>query len=578
MKKILIIENLPTLREEILRIVDELDLQGIGAENGVRGLELAQQFLPDLIISDVMVSELDGYGVLKALQQNPATAAIPFIFLSAKANRSDIREGMNRGADDYLTKPFTVADLKEAIHTRLAKQATVTQPYIDEMKRAAAQLNLLAYRDPLTNLPNRTLLYHQLRVMLNEANRRQRSIALLCLCVDRFKSINLIQGYEVGDVLLQQVAARLSACVGKDNMVARLGIDEFGVVLNDIADSAEVIAQTERILQALSGGYAIDHYQLSAEFSIGVTLYPEDNSSAEKLLDHADLAMCAAKQQPQSAYQFYNPSMDTQLTERQQLISDLGQALERNELYLLYQPQVNLVTGRIIGVEALVRWRHATRGVISPVTFIPLAEETGLIVPIGDWVLHTACAQAKEWQAAHAFPIRVAVNLSARQFKQQHLVAKITEVLATTGLTPTSLGLELTETSVMEDGEATIATLRQLKAMGIQISVDDFGTGYSSLNYLRRYPLDSLKIDKSFVQDITEDSSGTAIATAILAMAQSLKLKVIAEGVETEAQLNFLRQRGCYAMQGFLFSRPIAPDEVDKMLATGQRLNLSTPR
>lgn len=574
MTKILVIEDVQILREEILEALECLEFDVVGAENGVVGVEQAKLHLPDLILCDVMMPELDGYGVYEALRENSETAIIPFIFLSAKADKSDIRQGMNLGADDYLTKPFTTSELSDAITARLQKQAKITQPYITEMKRAAEHLSQLAYRDPLTNLPNRILLHQRLQEAIAQAKRHQYSIGILCLNLSRFKLVNAALGHLIGDRLLQAVAQRLTQCVSSNDTVARLSGDEFSVVLTGITQKPDLVDTAQQILNKLSEPYDINGEEILIQLSMGITVYPEDNSNQDKLLNHADTAMRRAKRQGSSAYQLYNPDLDTLIAKRQFLETYLGHAIERSELEVYYQPQINLITGRIIGTEALLRWQHPNLGTISPSTFIPIAEETGLIFPIGEWLLHQVCTQAGIWQTSNFIPIRVSVNLSARQFKQQNLITLIAQALRETGLDPNRLELELTETSLMEDVDMTIATLLELKAMGIQISIDDFGTGYSSLNYLRRFPLDTLKIDQSFVSHVVHDANDAAIATAIIAMAQSLKLKVIAEGVETEEQFNFLRQHGCYAMQGFLFSPPLPAAEFEQLLAENKRLQI----
>lgn len=579
MTKILVIEDDPTVRTLILKLLKAEGFDVVSGENGLMGVELAFAHEPDLIICDVMMPECNGYEVLNRLRQHPATARIPFIFLSAKADRGDLRQGMDLGADDYLTKPFRRAELLGAISARLNKQATITQPYIDEMKRAAENLSQLAYRDPLTNLPNRIVFHHKLQEAVKQAERSQRLAAVLYLNLNGFKEINLRLGYSEGDLLLQQVAERLVNCsLGCASLVARLGGDEFSLLLHDVNSKTEVIEAAQQIQCLLAQPYNLSEHSIQVQPSMGIALYPDDSSNPDNLLNRADMAMRCAKLQNSATFQFYLPEMETLTAERQMLHHKLNGALERQEFILHYQPQVNLITGRIIGAEALLRWQQPELGLIQPDKFISIAEETSLIVPIGEWVLHTACTQARVWQAATQMPIRVAVNLSARQFRQPNLADKVAQILTATGLDPDLLVLELTETSVMENVEATIVTLQRLQAMGVHISIDDFGTGYSSLNYLKRFPIDVLKIDKSFVQEISTDSNDAAIAKAIIAMAQSLQLKVVAEGVETEEQFAFLRQNGCHAMQGYLFSHAIESPEFEKLLTAGTRLQVNVAR
>lgn len=572
MTQILVIEDDSNVRTLILKLLKAEGFDAISAADGRMGVQLARVHEPDLIICDIMMPECSGYEVLEQLRQDTVTATIPFIFLSAKSDRTDLRQGMDLGADDYLTKPFKRAELLGAISARLSKQAAVTQPYINEMKRAAQTLSQLAYRDPLTNLPNRIFLHHQLQEALRQAKKTQQLVAIFCINLDRFKAINTNLGYSKGDLLLQAVAERLNQTLADDGIVARLGGDEFSLLLTQITTREQAASKAQKVLQLLAEPYDLDGHYAQVQTSIGIAIFPEDHGSADRLLHQADTAMRHAKLQGSSKYQFYALEMDALAAERQLMESKLDLALERLEFQLFYQPQVNLITGRIIGAEALLRWQHPELGLVYPGKFIAIAEETGLIIPIGEWALRTACTQARAWQVANPSRIRVSVNLSARQFRQEGLVQVVAQVLEETQLDPDLLVLELTETCVMENVEASVLTLRQLKEMGVHISIDDFGTGYSSLNYLKRFPIDTLKIDQSFVREVTLDANDAAIARAIIAMAQSLQLKVIAEGVETEEQSNFLRQSGCHAMQGYLFSRPLPAPEFEKLLLTDRRL------
>ncbi|UBF29249.1 EAL domain-containing protein [Kovacikia minuta CCNUW1] len=579
MTQLLVIEDDANVRTLILKLLQAEGFEVISANDGQAGIQLAQALEPDLILCDIMMPECDGYEVLQRLRQHAGTANIPFIFLSAKSERIDLRQGMELGADDYLTKPFKRAELLGAVFARLAKQASVTQPYVDEMKRAAQTLSQLAYRDPLTNLPNRILFHHQFQEAVAQAGRANRSIpgrsqvliAILCINLNRFKAINTNLGYSNGDLLLKLVAERLEQNFGQSNTVARLGGDEFSLLVTDISQG-EVVELAQRVLKLLGDPYDLDGSYVQIQISVGIALYPQDGNNPDRLLNHATMAMRSVKAKGSGGYQFYTPEMDALETERQLIESKLNLALARLEFQLYYQPQINLITGRIIGAEALLRWKDPERGLIAPDKFISIAEETGLIIPIGEWVLRTACAQIKIWQINNRLPIRISVNLSARQFKQDNLVELIAQILQETDISPDLLVLELTETSVMENVETTILVLKELKQKGIHISIDDFGTGYSSLNYLKRFPIDTLKIDQSFVREITTDANDAAIAKAIIAMAQSLQLKVIAEGVETEDQSNFLRQNGCHAMQGYLFSPPVPAEEFEQLLLADKRL------
>jgi diguanylate cyclase len=572
MTKILVVEDDATVRALLLKLLTAEGFEVASGADGREGIHLAQTQFPDLIICDVMMPECNGYEVLDALRQNPTTASIPFIFLSAKADRTDLRHGMDLGADDYLTKPFKRAELLGAIAARLAKQSSITQPYIQEMKRAAQSLGQIAYRDPLTNLPNRIFYHSQLQEATQKAQRAGQMVAILCINLSRFKRINENLGYSNGDLLLRLAAERLSETFPPPCVVARIGGDEFSVLLPEVDSPAMVERHAQVALRRLTEVYTLADHSVQIQVQVGGALYPQDCTNPDQLLTRAETAMRYAKSQSSSKYQLYNTDMEILVAERQVLEARLREALARQEFELYYQPQVNLITRRIIGAEALIRWQPADLGPVSPSKFVGIAEETGLIVPLGEWVLRTACAHAKAWQDSSQLPIRVSVNLSARQFKQQNLPSTVEAVLHETGFNPDLLILELTETSVMEDVDATVITLRTLRKMGVHISIDDFGTGYSSLNYLKRFPINTLKIDQSFIRDITTDTNDAAIAKAIIAMAQSLQLKVVAEGVEHEDQFVFLKQIGCHAMQGFLFSPPLQNSAFEQLLNQDKRL------
>ena len=570
MKTILVIEDEQPIRTNILKLLEFEGFQAVGASDGRSGIQMAKAYLPDLIICDIMMPEIDGYGVLTALRNDPQTVMIPLIFLSAKADMTDLRQGMDLGADDYLVKPFTSAGLLGAIAARLEKQAAITQPYIDEMKQTAANLAKVAYSDPLTGLSNRILLRHNLQERLRQVKQSEQLIAVLCLNLDRFRSVNAQYGHGVGDTLLQAMASRLQSAVGPQDLVARLGGDEFSLVLCGRPSKAAIEEDAQRLLDTLLAPYQLNGHAISIDMSLGIALYPEDGTNPDQLLTDADTARRWSKKQTGPGYQFYDVEMDALNAAQLLLETDLAAAIERSEFELHYQPQIDLMSGNIVGVETLLRWRHPSRGLISPITIITAAEESGLIVPLGDWILRTACAQATAWPS-----LQTSVNLSARQFKQRDIVERITAILQDTGLEPSCLAIELTETSVMDDVESSIKTLQRLKLMGIEISIDDFGTGYSSLNYLKRLPLDTLKIDRSFIRQVSEDSHDAAITTAIIAMAQQLKLMVIAEGVETQEQLAFLQAHGCHRLQGFLFSPAVPAEQIQQMLLTGAHLDMA---
>jgi diguanylate cyclase (GGDEF)-like protein len=437
---------------------------------------------------------------------------------------------------------------------------------VTERKRAEEQVRSLAYRDPLTTLPNRLLFQDRLAVAVAQAHRHRRPLAVVFLDLDRFKVINDSLGHSVGDRLIREVSTRLRTCLREGDTVARLGGDEFTLLLPDIGQAVDAAKVTAKVLDLLRLPFDIEGRELFVTASAGISLYPDDGSDAEALLKHADTAMYRAKELGRDNYQLYTPAMSATALERLALESSLRKALAQEELVLYYQPVFDR-TGQVHGFEALLRWRHPELGLVPPAEFIPLAEVTGLILPMGPWVLRSACAQAWIWQERYP-GLSVAVNLSPRQFQEPGLVGHVTDALADTGLDPRLLELEITETNAMQNAPTAIQTLRELKALGVRLSIDDFGTGYSSLSYLRRFPIDTLKIDQSFIHDIGADPDAAAIASAVIALAHTLKLDVVAEGVETREQLEFLAASGCDRMQGYLLSPPVPAERCDELLHT----------
>jgi len=420
--------------------------------------------------------------------------------------------------------------------------------------------------EPVTGLPNRLLLQEHLEAARRRAEEHTAGLAVLYIDLDRFKNVNDTLGHRAGDLLLGAVVERLQQVLGGGDRLYSLGGDEFVVLAECVKnhEGAERLAQ--RVLNSLAAAFRLDHHELFITASIGIACYPEDGESADALLKNADLAMYRAKEQGRNTSQLFDTKMKERALERLALEQDLRRAIEREQFVLYYQPQVELRTGRIVGMEALVRWQDETRGLVSPGVFIPLAEETRLIVPLGELVLRTACRQNQAWQAAGYEPMIVSVNLSGHQFAQPNLAEMVREILQETGLAPEYLELEITESITMADVDRAVSMMHELASIGVRISIDDFGTGYSSLSYLKKFPIHTLKIDRSFVRDIPGNKDDAAIATAIIAMAHSLQLNVIAEGVETEEQLAFLRERECDEMQGYLFSKPLPAAEFTALL------------
>jgi len=440
----------------------------------------------------------------------------------------------------------------------------------DEHQAAAdtsAKVAQMAFHDPLTGLPNRKLLMDHLSYNIIQARRDKESLAVFFMDLDRFKVINDSLGHGVGDRLLQAVAARLLASLREGDTVARLGGDEFTLLLPAVHRAVDVAKVADKLLEVLREPFPLDGRDLFVTGSVGIALYPDDGLDPEALVKNADAAMYRAKDQGRDTYQLYTPAMNATALERLAIENSLRRALAQDELEIHYQPILELASGHVHGVEALLRWRHPERGMIPPSEFIPLAELTGLIVPIGPWVLRTACAQVQVWRQAGDPQLCLAVNISARQFQQADLVAEVRKALELTALPAQALDLEITESNAMQDPEAATRTLRELKALGVRISIDDFGIGHSSLSSLKRLPIDTLKVDRSFIRDIVSDPDDAAIVTAVLAMAETLKLQVVAEGVETEEQLAFLRERRCGRMQGHFFSPPLPAADCVALLA-----------
>jgi diguanylate cyclase (GGDEF)-like protein/PAS domain S-box-containing protein len=437
---------------------------------------------------------------------------------------------------------------------------------ITERKRLEEKVSHQAHYDFLTDLPNKMLFLHHLSHALTHARRNRKSLAVLFLDLDHFKKINDSLGHAVGDELLKCVARTLKCCIRADDIVARIGGDEFSILLPEIAHANDAGRVAGKIISYLRKPLIVDGHEFHITTSIGISIYPEDSDHAETLLKNADIAMYHAKEQGKKNYQFYNPAMNVNSSERIAMENQLFRTLERGELSVYYQPIVSTEKRRLFCSEALVRWRHPELGLLGPSRFIPLAEETGFIIPIGEWVLRTACAQNKEWQESGYPPFRMTVNLSAHQLQDPDLVEKTSHILSETGLNPEFLELEITEGTAMRNVEHTISTITRLTDMGIRFAIDDFGIGYSSLSYLKKLPIQTLKIDKSFIMGITADPSDKAIVNAVIAMAHNLNLNVVAEGVETEGQMSFLQLSRCDGMQGYLVSRPLPAHEFKEVI------------
>ncbi len=590
--------------------------------------ELHRKNRYDLILLDLQMPGMDGFRVMECLKEIELDDYLPVLVITAQPELK--LRALQVGAKDFISKPFDLAEVLARVHNMLEirllhrkskRHSLVLEQTVQELREAESGLRTnevalskekaalddhvvqlqqanehlvmatieahelaeeidkvkirmahLAQHDALTDLPNRILLNDRLAQAIALARRQGKQLAVMFLDLDRFKHINDSLGHAVGDELLQSVAKRLMAVVRSSDTVCRQGGDEFVILLADVEHAEDAARSAQKILAALIVPHRIDQLELHVTVSIGISIYPDDGQDADTLIKSADTAMYHAKEGGRNNYQFFEPDMNVLAVERHSIEGGLRRALERQEFMLHYQPKINLESGTISGVEALVRWQHPQRGLILPEQFVWIAEDCGLIVPIGAWVLREACRQARTWQDAGLPPIPVAVNISAVQFRHKDFLESLADILKDTGLAPRYLELELTESVLMHDAASTACVLKALKAMGVRLAIDDFGTGYSSLSYLKRFPIDTLKIDQSFLRDITHataDSDDAAIVAAVVSMGKSLNQRVIAEGVETREQLAFLQAQGCGEGQGFYFSRPVTAEGLIALLRTG---------
>lgn len=526
----------------------------------VESLREAERHLAALAV-DVILLDLglpDGQGMDAVRRAQAAAPRVPLVVLTGLDDEALAAQALQEGAQDYLVKGqietrVLLRALRNAIERKVMEEALIHS----------------AQHDFLTGLPNRTLLHDRVNQSVALSSRHATRGAVLFLDLDGFKHINDSLGHPVGDKVLQSIAKRLVGCLRGSDTVSRQGGDEFVVLLSELEHAEDAAATARRMLQAVSEAHLIDSHDLHITTSIGVSIFPDDGLDADTLIKNADTAMYQAKENGRHSYQFFKPAMNARAVERQSLEEGLRRALERNEFALYYQPKINLTTGEITGAEALVRWTHPVRGPVSPAQFIPVAEDCGLIVPIGNWVLREACRQTRAWQDAGLRLATIAVNISAIELRNESFLGGVFEILANTGLPPAALELELTESVLMKHIESTETILQALRAKGVRLAVDDFGTGYSSLSYLRKLSVDTLKIDQSFVHQITALPEETTIVAAVIGMGRNLKLRVVAEGVETVEELAFLQAQGCDEAQGYYFSRPVVPDQLAKLLHTG---------
>lgn len=550
--------------------------------SGAMALTAIEAAAPSLILLDVRMPGLSGYQVCQQLKSNPHTAHIPIIFLSANNDVSDKVQAFNVGGADYITKPFHIEEVLARVQhqlTIIAAQQTIYQlnaqleervkKRTHQLEIANAQLTEMAFQDPLTGLPNRTLLMQRIWSALGQQQADPSvQFAVLYLDCDRFKIVNDSLGHQAGDELLLAMTQRLKSILRQQDLLARLGGDEFVILLNQVNEPQTPTQIAGRILNAFTQPFRCGGRDLFVSFSIGIVATCTAYHDPEELLRDADIAMYQAKTQGKDQYQVFNPTMHALIYQRLQLETDLRKAIQHQELQLYYQPIVDLATDTVVGAEALVRWYKGAQSWVDPTTFIPIAEETGLILKLGNWALHQACRQLRDWQGRGIINAKffVSVNISAYQFAQPDLVQQIDHILAETGLPPQCLKLEITETVIMQNVISVANVFCKLRERCIQLSIDDFGTGYSSLSYLHSFPVDTLKIDRSFVQRLHQGNSSIDLVNAIVQIVNTLGMSVIAEGIETSDQLEQLRQLGCQFGQGYLFTQPLPPSTLVEWL------------
>ena len=570
MKKILVIDDEELIRDLILEMLTESNYQCMSVTNGVEGIVTVQEYFPDLIICDINMPEMNGYEVIQKLQENPAIANIPFIFLSGNTSSDDIRKGMNVGADDYLLKPFKKEELLLAIESRLNKREKLELYHKAEFKNFKEKLSKDIHYDVLTGLPKLSIL-PQLFKEIMKRNVNGRGIGVLILSIDRFEFFREAFGRTAIKAIVKVFVERLQSIFSEEYMLFSEGMNKFVIIVYNLLNKEMLEDIAQRILDELKITLKYENYELNINSSIGYGFNKLlDKNDFKNTLEEAEIALYNIQNDGGNECQMYHPDMKKKACALVEIESDLFHAQKNEELRVFYQPQVDIHTGKIIGMEALIRWVHPTIGVISPLQFIPIAEENGLILDIGKWVLTEACQKMKEWSEVNP-SLRLAVNISVKQFQSGRLCEEIRDILKKTGVLFDSLELEVTESIFIKDVDFTIQQMKDLDQSKVRIAIDDFGTGYSSLSYLKKFPLHTLKIDRSFVNDITKSVASKEIVVAIIEMAKTLHLEVLAEGVETEQQLQCLKDLGVNKYQGYFFSKPLPEEEFLKLLEKQQK-------
>ena len=578
--RLLIVDDVSDNRAVLTRRFEPRGFEVFEATNGLDALELIARYDFDLVLLDIVMPGIDGIETLKRIRAEKSLSALPVIMVTAKSENKDVVDALNLGANDYVTKPvdFAVAlarvnvqisrrqaELKLADRTsRLFEANERLKIEIAERQESEARSQYLAFHDSLTGLGNRLLFKEQLENALNDSAGSPQPLAVLFIDLDGFKAVNDTVGHSIGDKLLKSVAERLRNALHPTDRIARLGGDEFAILQTSVAQPASACLLANTIIDIISSPCNIDGNDITVGASVGIAVAQPAEADSETLLKSADLAMYSAKADGRGTYRMFDPQMDSIVQARRTLERDMRKGLMQNEFRLHYQPLVNLQTRKVTAFEALMRWQHADRGMISPGEFIPVAEEMGLIIQLGEWALRQACMDAMQWPD----DISVSVNLSPLQFVKGNLITTVISALASSGLPAERLELEITESVLLEKSDRNLDSLNQLRALGVRLSMDDFGTGYSSIGYLRSFRFDKIKIDQSFIRDLITDDSCLAIVRAIIGLGISFGITTTAEGVETDEQLRRLNLEGCIEVQGYLFSKPIPPSQIQTLLGS----------
>jgi len=560
---ILIIDDDEQIRSLLCSMLDdEYDCVTVGSAEEAISLLKVIKF--ELVISDINMGGISGLDLVPYIvKETPETVVV---MISGQHTIDAAIQAMRAGAFDYVTKPFEVAQVEDAMQRALAHQQLLENKKYHEhglqelVHHRTAEIERLAYFDTLTDLPNRLLFEDRLAQAIKHAQKDDQAVGALLLRIDRFKEIDDTLGHAIGDRLLRSIAERIRKTIDERGTLARFKSDDFAVLITDIHGSEDVLELLNDLIESLKAPFVLDAHQLHVTASLGLSVYPGDGRTSDELLKHAGVALNRAQSLGGNNYQFYQAEMNARALERLTMEGDLRRGIENGELRLYYQPQIDLSNSQILGAEALVRWQHPKLGLVAPGRFIPMAEDTDLIVPLGEWCLREGCRQLRAWQKSGLTELRVSVNVSPNQFHQKDFVATVGQVLSEAEIDPKTLQLEITESSLIKNTDQVVTRLRELKEMGLMVAIDDFGVGYSSLGYLKQLPIDMLKIDRSFVSDATSDPDDAALVMAIITLAHNLRLKVMAEGVETDEQLRFLRLLRCDEGQGYLFGKAEPPD------------------